>query len=370
MPIGGFISDLLGPSISTYLTPALEGAATGAIGSALQGKNPLTGALVGGGTGLGIGAFGGEDGVLAQALGLTGPQVNALLGGAGGALGYGLTGQNPLIGGGLGALGGYLYGGTGQGQDPYTQGGETKEGGGGTGWTDASTGKPVDASGSTYGDAVASGKGGGPLGALASSILGGGSAGGGLSKTQLLLGALAALGSASKPKQGTWETPGPASNAANLGPTFNAPLNTAVPGRTAVNPFVGQPPSYWTYGGPERTYFTNNSLKSYGFAEGGALTAGIGAGDDMDEGEFSTDSHGNYVEGPGDGQSDDIPARLASGEYVLTAMDVARIGQGSNQAGAKKLDAFRRELAKSSGQKQFIPPGQDRHLGGLIEGNR
>ncbi len=378
MPIGGFISDLLGPSISTYITPALEGAATGALGSVLQGKNPLTGALVGGGTGLGIGAFGGADGALAQALGLSGPQVNALIGGAGGALGYGLTGQNPLIGGALGAAGGYMYPGGGDGKVYDTAGNLVTGGPNAPAGTDAglidkngNSIVPPDANASAA-TTTASGGGGGPQGAISSSILGKGDGLGGISKTQLLLGALAALGAAtSKPKQGTWTTPGPESNAANLGPTFNAPLNTNVSGRTAQNPFATPAPSYWTYGGPEKTYFSGNSLKSYGFAEGGAMAAGMNddAPDDGD-GEFSTDSHGNYVQGPGDGQSDDIPARLADGEYVLTAMDVARIGQGSNQAGAKKLDRFREDLAKSSKQDQFIPHGQEKHLGGLMEGVR
>lgn len=359
MAIGGFISDLVGPSISTWVTPALEGAATGAIGNALSGGDPLRGGLVGGLTGAGIGAFGGADGALAQALGLSGPQVNALIGALGGGLGYGVTGQNPLMGALLGGAGGYLYGGTGQGQDPYTQGGAPKEGGGGTGWTDATTGLPVDSTGNTYGDAVSAGRGGGSLGAIASRIAGGGDGSGGVSKTALALGALAALGSAmSKPKPGG----AAAVNTVATDPNFTRTLNPNVPGRTAANPFSSGTPAYWAYGGPERTYFNNNSLRSFGFAEGGALNAAMGADADDGEGEFSTRSGESYVRGPGDGQSDDIPARLADGEYVLTAMDVARIGQGSNEAGARKLDKWRQDLAKNAKQTQFIPRGQDRML--------
>lgn len=373
MALSGFISDVLGPSTSTWVTPAIEGAATGALGSALTGGNPLKGGLVGGLTGAGIGAFGGENGALAQALGLTGPQVNALIGAAGGGLGYGLTGQSPLIGALLGGAGGYMYNGKpGALRDDsgsfYETGGDLKEGGPGNGWTDAATGQPVDPN-----TMVQQGQGGGGLGAVAAKLLGGDGAGaGGMSKTSAILGTLAALGSAlSRPKQGTWATPGPASNAANLGPTFSATLNPNVSGRTAINPFAGGTPAYWAYGGPERVYFGGNSLKSYGFAEGGALSAAMRPDDGGEEdGEFSTANGEHYVQGPGDGQSDDIPARLASGEYVLTAMDVARIGQGSNEAGARKLDDFRKKLAKSSGQKQFIPRGQDRHLGGLIGDRR
>ena len=46
---------------------------------------------------------------------------------------------------------------------------------------------------------------------------------------------------------------------------------------------------------------------------------------------------GDAVEGPGDGQSDDIPAMLADGEFVIPADVVAALGNGSNKAGADKL---------------------------------
>jgi hypothetical protein len=47
-----------------------------------------------------------------------------------------------------------------------------------------------------------------------------------------------------------------------------------------------------------------------------------------------------HVKGPGDGTSDSIPARLANGEYVLSADVVSGLGNGDNGAGAKKLDSF------------------------------
>ncbi len=47
---------------------------------------------------------------------------------------------------------------------------------------------------------------------------------------------------------------------------------------------------------------------------------------------------GKYVEGKGDGTSDDIAAMLANGEYVFSADVVAALGNGSNKAGAEKLD--------------------------------
>lgn len=47
---------------------------------------------------------------------------------------------------------------------------------------------------------------------------------------------------------------------------------------------------------------------------------------------------GKYVEGKGDGTSDDITAMLANGEYVFSADVVSALGNGSNKAGAQQLD--------------------------------
>ena len=47
---------------------------------------------------------------------------------------------------------------------------------------------------------------------------------------------------------------------------------------------------------------------------------------------------GKYVEGKGDGTSDDITAMLANGEYVFSADVVSALGNGSNKAGAAELD--------------------------------
>jgi hypothetical protein len=68
--------------------------------------------------------------------------------------------------------------------------------------------------------------------------------------------------------------------------------------------------------------------------------------------------NGNYVEGPGDGQSDDIPAMLADGEYVIDAETVAQLGNGSNKAGAKALDTFRQNIRahKRNTPHDKIPP--------------
>jgi hypothetical protein len=57
-----------------------------------------------------------------------------------------------------------------------------------------------------------------------------------------------------------------------------------------------------------------------------------------------------HVQGPGDGTSDSIPARLANGEYVMDAQTVSMLGNGDNGSGAKALDGFRAELRKHKGQ--------------------
>lgn len=355
---GAFIdglTSLVGAPAAGVILPAVAGAGIGALGSIASGGKPLAGALTGGITGGAIGGFGGEGGALAQALGLSGSQANALIGGLGGALGYGVTGQNPLIGGALGAGGGYLYGQTGMGSGDPTLGGAMKEPlpeNGGP-WYDPATGQIVQPA-ADAGAATGNGLSGGPLGKAAGAVAGGGAgagsgvAGTGLSKTSMLMGVLSALASAaSKPKQGNWPLPGASSNP-NVGPLWNTPLNTSAPGRTAVNPYGTPPPSYWTYGGPEQNYFANNSLKSYGFAEGGLAQEGA------PEREFSTGSGDHYVQGPGDGQSDDIPARLADGEYVFDASTVSRLGNGSNRRGAALLDAARRHIANDAGSKEVV----------------
>ena len=56
------------------------------------------------------------------------------------------------------------------------------------------------------------------------------------------------------------------------------------------------------------------------------------------------------VEGPGTGRSDDIPAVLSDGEYVIDAETVALLGDGSSKAGAKKLDELRVKVRKHKGK--------------------
>jgi hypothetical protein len=64
---------------------------------------------------------------------------------------------------------------------------------------------------------------------------------------------------------------------------------------------------------------------------------------------------GRYLSGPGDGMSDNIranieghqEARLADGEFVIPADVVSHIGNGSSNAGAKKLHAMMEQIRKA-----------------------
>jgi len=91
------------------------------------------------------------------------------------------------------------------------------------------------------------------------------------------------------------------------------------------------------------------------YAEGGLSVPLMNHGGKM-RGDFR---HGAHVAGPGDGQSDDIPAMLADGEFVFPADVVSALGNGSTKAGSQKLyDMMHsiRDRARSKGPKDLPPP--------------
>lgn len=57
------------------------------------------------------------------------------------------------------------------------------------------------------------------------------------------------------------------------------------------------------------------------------------------------------VRGPGTGRSDDIPAVLSDGEYVMDAETVALLGDGSTDEGARRLDKLREKLRMHKGKQ-------------------
>jgi len=82
------------------------------------------------------------------------------------------------------------------------------------------------------------------------------------------------------------------------------------------------------------------------FAEGGITSLG------------GYSDGGQLLRGPGDGVSDSIPAmigkkqpaRLADGEFVIPARIVSEIGNGSTDAGARKLYAMMDRVQKARGK--------------------
>ena len=82
-------------------------------------------------------------------------------------------------------------------------------------------------------------------------------------------------------------------------------------------------------------------------------TAGMASGGLSDLGGYS--DGGRLLRGPGDGVSDSIPAtighkqpaRLADGEFVVPARIVSEIGNGSTEAGARKLYAMMDRVQKA-----------------------
>ena len=100
---------------------------------------------------------------------------------------------------------------------------------------------------------------------------------------------------------------------------------------------------------------------------------GISSLNQYDLGSYS--DGGRLLKGPGDGVSDSIPAtigkgrpaRLADGEFVIPARIVSEIGNGSTEAGARKLYAMMDRI--QAGRKKSVGKGKvavnsraDKHL--------
>jgi hypothetical protein len=98
-----------------------------------------------------------------------------------------------------------------------------------------------------------------------------------------------------------------------------------------------------------------------GYAAGGMALGGLGAlaaggsASQYNLGGYS--DGGRLLRGPGDGVSDSIPAsignkrpaRLADGEFVVPARIVSELGNGSTEAGARKLYAMMDRVQKARG---------------------
>ena len=107
----------------------------------------------------------------------------------------------------------------------------------------------------------------------------------------------------------------------------------------------------------DRGYGSQGQHAAYGglldsrYANGGGIAA-------LAQGGYNLGSYsdgGRLLRGPGDGVSDDIPAtighnqpaRLADGEFVIPARIVSELGNGSTEAGARKLYAMMDRVQKA-----------------------
>jgi hypothetical protein len=107
--------------------------------------------------------------------------------------------------------------------------------------------------------------------------------------------------------------------------------------------FGGDFGGYGNYG--ENMFAANGGLMGY-------AAGGLGSLGGYSDG-------GRLLKGPGDGVSDSIPAtigakgqpaRLADGEFVVPARIVSELGNGSTEAGARKLYAMMDRIQKARGK--------------------
>lgn len=191
---------------------------------------------------------------------------------------------------------------------------------------------------------VASSSGGPDVGKLIQGLLGVGGA------TALATGVGGLLGA------GRQQNPAPSAPASvptplnrSLGFQFQAPQYTAgvagqgvqLPKYEVINPQPPQAPSFLR-----------------GFAEGGQIDA-------INSGVGSIPMVGRFLQGPGDGMSDSIPANidgeesvmLTDGEYIIPAQAVSALGNGSSKAGAQVLDAMvKRVYKQQTGKPEQMKP--------------
>lgn len=127
---------------------------------------------------------------------------------------------------------------------------------------------------------------------------------------------------------------------------------------------MGQQPGMYPMGMIDRTYYATPSQRPAGMEVVKSdydtpVNSITGIGPQFASGGISNlggySDGGRLLKGPGDGVSDDIPAqigerqpaRLADGEFVVPARIVSEIGNGSTEAGARKLYAMMDRVQKA-----------------------
>lgn len=132
-------------------------------------------------------------------------------------------------------------------------------------------------------------------------------------------------------------------------PTVSAPATIPTVNRFGVTGYEGQAPTAETTLKPISLSKLRGAGNEFTFAQGG-MTHGDGI---ASLGSYS--DGGQLLKGPGDGMSDNIPAkigeaqpaRLADGEFVIPADVVSHLGNGSTDAGAKQLYSMMDKIRKA-----------------------
>jgi len=125
--------------------------------------------------------------------------------------------------------------------------------------------------------------------------------------------------------------------------------------------------------GPVRRPYDQNAPQGYYFTDRGILQPAYAAGGGVGgDGIAALAKGGQYLDGPGDGMSDSIPAtiagkqpaRLADGEFVVPADVVSHLGNGSSKAGAKRLYAMMDKVrhARTGTKKQGKEINAEKYL--------
>jgi len=375
LPIAlSFIAPGIGTAIGTALgasgtmASAIGSAVIGGASSALTGGNPLLGAALGGiGGGFGQMAGGALNNALGLGLGTTG---QAILGG--GLLGAGagaLTG-----GGGKGALMGALLGGAGSGFNAYMAGDGSSAASSGEPGYSGDAGKTIEGAGTDYMKAdydqlVAQGKAGPSVGTGLTDVAKAASAGTTASPSKSVLDSIKSdVGSLFGGGDGKGSTLGTlvklAPLALSAGSVFSKPPE-AEAAVSKLSPeqqeYFNRPSVVWDWDKIQSdANRANLSLSDYMARYWPQVSSGqynkeptqVAAAESpttqMAQGGLSKIAY--LARGAGTGRSDEIPARLSDGEYVIDAETVAMIGDGSTDAGSKRLDEMRTAIRKHKGK--------------------
>ena len=118
--------------------------------------------------------------------------------------------------------------------------------------------------------------------------------------------------------------------------------------------------------------YSGGNLSEYGGGGGSIRGLGYDLMNYAQGGGIAAMAKGRFLRGPGDGVSDSIPATidgnqpaaLADGEFVIPARVVSELGNGSSEAGARKLHAMMVRIQKDRrGAKNIAANTKvDRHL--------